>query len=100
MDGLLEKIKFLVAAWVSVLPRSHDISIGTITECWKEIAFPWSKGNSANPPWSPTLLIMVKLNCDGSFISNPGMDGAGGIICDSDFRCLISYSGPAGVCTV
>lgn len=41
-----------------------------------------------------------QLNFDGSVVRNPRLVGVGGIICDNDSRCPVSYSDPAGVCTV
>ena len=42
----------------------------------------------------------MKLNFDGSAIGNPGMAGVGSVIHNEDGIIILSYSSPAGVCSI
>lgn len=65
----------------------------------REIAFSSLAAPSVSPSWSPPL-DMVKLNFDDSDIDKLGLVVVGGIIHNSESRCLVSYLGPAGVCSL
>lgn len=82
MDVLIEKVRFVVASWVSVLPLFHDFPLASILRCWKEVAFSSSLKHQCLLKWQTPALDFYMLNINGSAIGNPGLAGMGGIIRD------------------
>lgn len=39
--GLVDKLKVLIASWVSILPDFQGVSVDLIMYCWREVAFPF-----------------------------------------------------------
>ena len=78
VDSLPEKVKLLVALWVSPHPLFHDFSIDSIMVNWKGMRF-WSCSI-----WLPPPVAHFKLDFDGSVDGNPGLAGIGEVIHDSN----------------
>ena len=56
----------------------------------------WTKYLLRCPPPSGAL----KLNFDGSALGNPGLAGVGGVIRNEEGNTILSYSGPARICSI
>ena len=95
---LVEKVKYLVALWVSSNPLFKGISVNSIIHNWKEVAFSHPQQTRVTPIWCPPTPGALKLNFDGSAFGNPDYAGVEGIIRNTEGTTLLSYSGPAGFC--
>ena len=98
-DLLTDKVKFLTASWASPLPSFKGTSVDVILSKWKEVAFSSPASPSSVQRWTPPPLQGFKLNFDGSAIASLGLAVLGGIIRNSLGSHVLSFSGPAGVCS-
>ena len=77
VDKLPDKVKYLVATWVSPLHTFKGILVNTIMHNWKEVAFSRAYHQWISPRWCPPPIGALKLNFDGSAAGNPGLTGFG-----------------------
>lgn len=96
---LVEKVKRLVVSWASPIPQFKGISANFINQHWKEVADSNLHFVCISPRWRPPIGA-VKLNFDGSAFGNPGRAVVGGVIRNEEGTILLSYSGPAGFCSI
>lgn len=59
LDSLVDKIKFIVATWVSILLSFWNFSIGSILSSWYEIAFSSALKAAGFSIWIGSLCLVV-----------------------------------------
>ena len=69
-----DKVRYLVASWISYLPQFEDFPIYAVVSKWRTIAFPSTVVHQIRPIWSrPPGRFM--LNFDGSALENLRIGG-------------------------
>lgn len=87
---LAEKVKIYM---VTILPQFQGISVSDIIRNWKEVSFSYSFRNPVMVSLSPPAEGLCKLNFDGSAFGNPRFTDIGGVIQNSAYDILLSFSG-------
>ena len=99
-NQIREKVKQLVAIRAFSLPLFKGISAKSIINSWKEVAFSHLHKSSIVYRRTPPSSGALKLNFDRSAQGNRRIVGVGCVICNDQGITLLSYSDPAGPCSI
>ncbi|XP_068667615.1 uncharacterized protein [Aristolochia californica] len=87
-----------ISTWL-LTKKSFSPYLGSsIRENWRNLALIHiGKKSPVMQEWTPPTPGYLKLNFDGSSLSNPGISGYGGVISDHSGNQLFTYAGPFGI---
>lgn len=85
-------------------PISEYALIRNITNSEKEIYDSYSRPNAAPTDgrmisWLPPEQAFLKVKTDGASVANKGISGAGGVIRDEFWKCILGFRAHLGTCT-